>query len=154
MNHTCLDCKALPVDERPKKARPTNVDKKPRAPRCYSHQVEEDQRVKAASQVRGWRKKYGISGRDYARLYEFQGGKCAICQRSTGAVRALAVDHDHACCPGPTSCGRCIRGLACGPCNQVILGRYGLEPLQRAVAYLKGDNPATRLRNREPWPVG
>ena len=29
----------------------------------------------------------------------------------------LTVDHDHRCCPGPVSCGRCVRGLICTYCN-------------------------------------
>lgn len=33
----------------------------------------------------------------------------------------LVVDHDHRCCPGDTkSCGKCIRGLICRPCNLAI----------------------------------
>lgn len=150
-NHICIDCLALPQGKRPPRPRPTNG--KPRAPRCATHEKDELRRVKAANQARNWQKTYGLSGADYAKLLAFQGGKCAICQKARGVVKALAVDHDHSCCPGPISCGRCVRGLCCGPCNQVILGRYPPEALQRAVAYLQGDNPATRLRATGSWPV-
>lgn len=30
----------------------------------------------------------------------------------------LVVDHDHTCCPGSVSCGRCVRGFLCGHCNR------------------------------------
>lgn len=36
-------------------------------------------------------------------------------QRRRGAL--LTVDHDHACCPGDRSCGRCVRGFLCVYCN-------------------------------------
>lgn len=32
----------------------------------------------------------------------------------------LAVDHDHRCCPGATSCGACVRGLVCNQCNAAV----------------------------------
>lgn len=86
---------------------------------------------------------YSITPEVYAALYRIQGGTCAICQRATGVRKRLAVDHDHACCNGPTSCGRCVRGLLCKSCNQ-MLGRMRDDPaaFRRAAAYL--DYPPAR----------
>lgn len=80
---------------------------------------------------------YGLTAAEYDALLAFQGGTCAICQRATGKVRRLAVDHDHTCCNGPTSCGLCVRGLLCKPCNR-MLGhlRDSPEAARRAADYL------------------
>lgn len=82
--------------------------------------------------------KYGISIELYDEIKEQQGGKCAICQVATGAARALAIDHDHSCCSGDTSCGKCVRGVLCGKCNS-MLGFAGDDPtfFQRAIDYLR-----------------
>lgn len=49
-------------------------------------------------------------------VYGEQRGACAACGTPSKFER-LRVDHDHACCPGNYSCGRCIRGLLCHGCN-------------------------------------
>lgn len=74
----------------------------------------------------------------YAALMEQQGGVCAICRQTCRLGFRLAVDHDHACCPGPKSCGHCIRGLLCRTCNQG-LGQFGdtIEGVRNALRYLE-----------------
>jgi hypothetical protein len=82
---------------------------------------------------------YNLTPEQYAALEDAcpQNAKgeplCPICRR----YRARAVDHDHSCCRGKTSCGRCVRGLACGTCNG-ILGRWrdDVELMARAIDYL------------------
>ena len=49
-------------------------------------------------------------------MYESQDRACAGC-RTPRADVDLEVDHDHQCCPGTRSCGRCVRGLLCRSCN-------------------------------------
>ncbi len=105
-------------------------------PRC----VSDDRAVKTVRKVRahGLRVEagFGIPAEVYWALYEFQGGRCAILNcRATGKTRRLAVDHDHKCCPGRTSCGKCVRGLLCNPHNEMF-GRNGDNPdVFRDMAY-------------------
>lgn len=41
--------------------------------------------------------------------------QCDLCGKPR--EKRFAIDHDHACCPGATSCGKCVRGLLCMGCN-------------------------------------
>lgn len=79
-------------------------------------------------------KQYNLSPDEYRSLYDKYSGLCHICRFRKGRQ----VDHDHSCCPGKTSCGKCVRGLLCGPCNK-FLGfiRDKIETLQNAIDYLK-----------------
>lgn len=60
-------------------------------------------------------RKYGLSLDEFASLFEFQGGQCGTTE--PGGRGSFCVDHDHSCCAGKGSCGRCIRGLLCNVCN-------------------------------------
>jgi Autographiviridae endonuclease VII len=91
---------------------------------------------------RKWRLKnfYNMTIEQADILLECQGGGCAICGSSEpGGKGEFHVDHDHACCPGEKSCGKCIRGLLCGSCN-MSLGLFHDDPdlLRRAIDYLTG----------------
>jgi hypothetical protein len=61
--------------------------------------------------------KYSLSIEKFQKLVDAQGGVCAICGQ-VPAPDQWVVDHDHACCNRSQTCGGCIRGLLCGPCNQ------------------------------------
>jgi hypothetical protein len=64
---------------------------------------------------------YNISAEEYYQMLEDQEGGCAICGKTPEEEgRKLAVDHDHACCPGKKSCGMCVRGLLCLICNRFV----------------------------------
>jgi hypothetical protein len=83
---------------------------------------------------------FGITLAAYEQMLARQGGGCAICRRPPSQSMALAVDHDHACCPKRgKSCGNCVRGLLCGACNTAI-GMLGdsAETLRAATVYLAG----------------
>jgi hypothetical protein len=66
-------------------------------------------------------RKFGITLTHYEEILERQGGGCAACGKTESVNgRFLAVDHDHACCPTDETCGGCIRGLLCNPCNLLL----------------------------------
>jgi len=75
------------------------------------------------------RAKYGITKDDFTRLWDEQGGECAICRVDLATVKCC-IDHDHQTSE--------VRGLLCNVCNQGI-GYFGDDPerLSVAAAYLR-----------------
>lgn len=85
-------------------------------------------------------KKYKMSLEDYEARLEAQNGRCKVCLSLAGerGRLLLAVDHDHKCCPKEESCGQCIRGLLCDPCNRALgMLQDDEQIVQRALDYLK-----------------
>jgi Recombination endonuclease VII len=85
---------------------------------------------------------YGITLQEWEKLLEKQDGKCAICciplYLKLDGTQDSTVDHNHACCAGQSSCGKCIRGILCVNCNWG-LGQFKDDQaiLQAAINYLK-----------------
>ncbi len=81
---------------------------------------------------------YHVTPEHYAAMLEAQGGVCAVCRQVDSSGKELAVDHDHACCAVPRSCGKCVRGLLCSRCNLGV-GRFGDDPerIRAAATYLR-----------------
>lgn len=143
----CKDCLREFV-EGAERGEPVRLAKRPIAAdsggRCATHWRVEKRRRRAANAEKRVQRVYNLPKGDYARLYEFQLGHCALCRRSTGASRRLAVDHDHG--------SGDVRGLCCSVCNKWILGhaRDSIEFFQRCIAYLE-DPPYRRMKEGRPF---
>ena len=92
-------------------------------------------------------KKYNLTQDQYQEILESQGGVCGnpgCGTNQSGGQGRWHIDHDHACCSGTWSCGRCVRGLLCNSCN-VGLGMFGdnTTRLEGAVQYLRDWESAT-----------
>lgn len=118
----CCDCKQwLPVE---------NFGSQPRS--------GDGLRARCRACTRIWRLNdaYGITPGQVDALFDGQGRSCLICDTKDAK---WVIDHDHACCPGERrTCGQCIRGILCDPCN-TGLGRFSdsIETLQAAIRYLE-----------------
>lgn len=83
------------------------------------------------------KKQYGLTMESFDALLKDQGGCCLICTQQLPPTR-IHVDHDHACCPGKDTCGNCIRGLLCSPCNTGLGAfRDSTTVLENAIGYLE-----------------
>lgn len=90
--------------------------------------------LRRASQIKY---KYGISPKCYIDMMLAQDFCCPICTHPVGAGD-WAVDHDHSCCPGDRSCGKCVRGLLDRKCNTLLgQARDDVATLSRAMDYLE-----------------
>ena len=93
---------------------------------------------KASKDSRRWNlnRRYDMTQESFNELYESQGGLCAICEVSL--ADSMHVDHDHSCCTGENTCGKCVRGLLCMSCN-TGLGKFrdSRELLLKAAEYLR-----------------
>lgn len=148
----CKDCikdwwkkhpTGLTVDM-PKKWRPAPHP----GPRCVTHHRAFKKHQSNLSHTRRTVHTYGLAPGEYEKLYAIQGGRCAGCKRAMGKSRRLAVDHDHAHCPGKESCGSCVRGLLCGRCNDTLAHFRDDPELLRGLATYLESWPSWQLPGR------
>ena len=144
MTKPCVDCTREGVTTK----RAIDSRSGPRSPRCATHLRAKRRRERDMAHSRRIDAVYELSAAEYAAIYEFQGGKCAICRHATGKSKRLAVDHDHELAKThghdpKRGCRLCIRGLLCSRCN-----RWGVplffDAVIRAVNYLT-DPPARKV---------
>lgn len=88
---------------------------------------------------------YGLSEEDYQRIFEAQGGVCAICKGKR--TYNLQVDHCHKT--------EAVRGLLCKACNKGILrsARDNPTTLRSAADYLES-YPVDKILGRRYTPNG
>jgi hypothetical protein len=103
-------------------------------PRCYTCRQKARKAASLARRLTYVGSQYNLSPEEYQALTERYNGMCWMCRKRKGR----AVDHDHGCCPGKTSCGKCVRGFLCTICN-VFLGRIGdsIQILINGIDYLR-----------------
>lgn len=83
---------------------------------------------------------YQMTEDDYNNLILYQHGLCEFCHESLPNYSGCAIDHDHACCPGRKTCGKCIRAVLHRDCNRE-LGYYerilASGVLEKSIDYLE-----------------
>lgn len=120
-------------------------------PRCLTHLRAKRVRDRKRKRAAAVESTYDITAADNHELYLYQGGRCWLCKKATGASKSLAVDHDHATDE--------VRGRLCSTCNQFLGRQLGDDPeaARRLVAYLSGDTPYLRMlverELRRVWPT-
>jgi Recombination endonuclease VII len=79
---------------------------------------------------------YNISSEQYLEMLQKNNDSCWICNEKKDYW--LHVDHDHSCCPGSKSCGKCVRGLLCHNCNSMLgHSKDSSDILRKAASYLE-----------------
>lgn len=78
---------------------------------------------------------YNLTEDEYIKLHNTNNGQCWICCKKVDYY--LHVDHNHLCCAGEKSCGKCVRGLLCYSCNSLLgYAKDNTEILKAAIQYL------------------
>lgn len=139
LSRTCKTCSNLQTNKS-RKAHPERVREQDRLYRALRPLAMKAAHLKSL---------YGITLEQYTTLLNLQGGVCGVCGTENPGCGSnyFCVDHDHGCCSGRKSCGKCIRGLLCHACNRLLgNSKDQVDVLAKAVSYLnkakapKGDS--------------
>ena len=98
--------------------------------------------------------KYHLTSDAISVMLAAQDNRCACCNDTLSPGRGTHIDHDHSCCPTYKTCGKCIRGLVCEPCNS-MLGKAKDDPerLRAGIAYLEKWERAKTPLLVQHWPA-
>lgn len=88
--------------------------------RCYHHMHNMDPDVQDRRLTLRLQYNFKMSREEFDDLLKNQNNVCAICGNPDNRGFRLTVDHDHKCCQGSRTCGKCNRGLLCGKCNSAL----------------------------------
>lgn len=123
----CRECNA----EKSRKWKQDNPD------RAAEHAAQRAPRSTLERRKVGLWVNYRMTWDDYQERLAEQNARCAVCGTSDPGTASgtFHIDHDHSCCAGNKSCGRCVRGLLCSPCNRGI-GHMKDDP-ERLIAAAK-----------------
>jgi hypothetical protein len=123
---TCRECQRLRQNLPKWKAYAHNwTAKKSQDPNYRAHRIKTT-RVWQAKNVdrcknNYLKRQYNTTLEEYNKQILEQAGLCAACHRPLDlSGKAPPVDHDHACCPGHKSCGKCNRGVIHEQCNKAL----------------------------------
>lgn len=141
----CFDCKRARDREYGRQYRERHPEQKRQSARKYA-------RKDMARQVRSelaLKTKYGLTPEAFQEKLAAQGGRCPFCPEGVETTN-WDVDHDHACCAGASTCGKCLRDLLCHKHN-VGLGYWNDDPeaLRQAADYIERWRAAI-----QPGPTG
>jgi predicted DNA-binding protein (UPF0251 family) len=129
----CFDCKRARDREYGRRYRERHPEQKRQNARKYAR-TDEARQLRSALSLKA---KYGLTPAAFEEKLAAQGGRCPFCPEDT-EVTKWDVDHDHLCCEGSQTCGKCLRDLLCHKHN-VGLGYWDDDPdaLRRAADYIE-----------------
>lgn len=122
-----MKCRKEAIRKNKQKYAEANRDKKRAYTRKYyqenkgkyqEYRVKNRDRDNLIQRMSHLRTRYNMTLEDYDNMLQEQENTCRLCHQKCPTGRLLSVDHDHACCSGKASCGKCVRGLLCITCNR------------------------------------
>lgn len=152
----CKDCASETYPTVARKHRPAPHP----GPRCTTHHNAKKRADRLRAKQRHVTRTYELTPEEYDELYEFQGGRCALCRTARGVTKRLAVDHDHhqAMLDGhdpAKGCRNCVRGLVCSNCNDVLAHARSMASFfDLGAAYLRQPPWKAMLARHDPERVG